>query len=76
MRANALVIIGAVIALLGLAALVMPVITTQDTKDLARIGDLKVQATESTPHVVPPALSIGALAIGLAVLGIGAYRRR
>jgi hypothetical protein len=75
-RMNAVTIFGAALALLGLIGLAIPVFTTQQTKDVAKIGDLKIQATESTSHVVPPLVAGGALAIGVVLLGVGFYRRR
>ncbi|MFX6234550.1 hypothetical protein ABTF60_18960 [Acinetobacter baumannii] len=75
-RMNAITIFGAALALLGLVGLAIPVFTTQQTKDVAKIGDLKIQATESTSHVVPPLVAGGALAVGIVLLGAGFYRRR
>jgi hypothetical protein len=48
------VIVGVIIALLGLLALAMPEFTTNETKNVVTFGDLKVQATEPTSHSVPP----------------------
>jgi len=73
---NGLMIIGAFLALLGLIGLAVPVFTTRETKDVARIGDLKVQATQDTAHAVPPLVSGGALVVGLVLMGAGFYRRR
>ncbi|MBN9526206.1 MAG: hypothetical protein J0H82_08390 [Alphaproteobacteria bacterium] len=73
---NAVTIFGAALALLGLIGLAIPVFTTQQTKDVAKIGDLKIQATESTSHVVPPLVAGGTLAVGIVLLGAGFYRRR
>ena len=73
---NGLMIIGAVLALLGLIGLAIPVFTTRETKDVARIGDLKVQATQDTAHVVPPLVSGGALVVGVVLMGAGFYRRQ
>lgn len=66
-----LVLIGAVLALLGLVGLAIPVFSTTQTKDVAKIGDLKIQANEETSHVVPPMLAGGALVIGLVLVGAG-----
>jgi hypothetical protein len=73
---NALTIAGAVLALLGLIALASPVFTTKETKDVAKVGDLKVQTTDETTHIVPPLVSGGALALGVVLIGAGLYRRR
>jgi hypothetical protein len=74
--ANVLVVIGAVLALLGIVGLAMPIFTTRDTKEVAKVGDLKLQTTEATQHVIPPVVSGGALAIGIVLLGAGLYQRR
>jgi hypothetical protein len=66
-----IVLIGAVVALLGLLGLAIPVFSTSQTKDVAKIGDLKIQANEETSHVVPPMLAGGALVIGLVLIGAG-----
>lgn len=75
-RMNAIMIFGAVLAILGVIGLAVPVFTTKQTKDVAKIGDLKIQATESTSHVVPPLVAGGVLAVGVVLLGAGFYRRR
>ena len=73
---NGLVIGGAILALLGLVGLAIPVLTTHETKEVARIGDLKLQTTEDRSFVVPPLASGGALVIGVILIGAGFYRKR
>jgi hypothetical protein len=73
---NGLVMGGAALAVLGLIGLAIPVFTTQETKEVAKIGDLKLQTTENTSHIVPPLLSEGALALGIVLIGAGLYMRR
>jgi len=72
---NSLMIAGLALALLGVAGLAVPVFTTEQTTDVARIGDLKLQTQESTAHTIPSLLSIGALALGVVLIGGGFYRR-
>lgn len=72
---NVLMICGALLALLGVAGLVSPMFTTHQTKDVASVGDLKVQTKEDTTHVVPPMVSGGALVLGLILIGGGFYKR-
>ena len=67
---------GAALVLLGLIALAIPVFWTQHTTDVARIGDLKVQATESQSHVIPPFVGGGALILGVVLIGAGFYQKR
>ena len=72
---NGLMIGGAVLVLLGLLGFAIPIFTTQQTKDVARIGDLKLQTTESTAHVIPPLISGGAIVLGVVLVGAGFYRK-
>jgi hypothetical protein len=71
-----IVIGGVSLALLGLAGTAMPVFTTEQTKDVVKIGDLKIQAQEQTSHVIPPMLSGGAILIGALMIVGGFYSRR
>jgi len=73
---NGLTIAGAALILLGLVGFAIPIFTTQQTKEVARVGDLKLQATESTSHVIPPIVSGGALVLGLVLIGAGLYQKR
>jgi hypothetical protein len=73
---NGVMMSGAALAILGLIGLAIPVFTTQQTKEVAKIGDLKIQTTENESHVVPPMLAGGALALGVILVGAGLYRRR
>ena len=68
--------LGAFIALLGVLGLAIPVFTTSQTRDVASLGDIKIQSTEQSTHVVPMALSAGGLLLGLALIGAGVYTRR
>jgi len=73
---RSLIIFGAVLILLGVLGLAIPVFNTEQTKDVAKVGDLKLQTHESTTHVVPTAVSAAALGLGIVVMGAGFYRRR
>jgi hypothetical protein len=66
---------GAVLVLLGLLGFAVPFFTTQQTKDVATIGDLKLQTTESRSFAIPPLVSGGALVLGVVLIGAGVYRR-
>ncbi len=72
---NALTGGGAVLVILGGLGLAIPMFTTHQTTDVAKIGDLKLQATESHSYVVPPLLSGGALVLGAVLIGAGFYRK-
>ncbi len=73
---NGLLIAGAVAALLGIAAIAVPVFTTERNKEVLKIGDLKVTARQETAHVIPPFVGPGALAIGLVLMGAAFVVRR
>ncbi len=72
---NVLMIAGAVLILLGLLGFAIPMITARQTKDVARIGDLRIQTTESTTYAVPPFLSGGAVVLGVVLIGAGFYQK-
>lgn len=75
-RVRGLVFAGIVLAVLGLAGIAMPVFTTEHTKNLAKVGDLKLQTTEEATHVIPPILSQGLLALGAVLIGAGLFLNR
>ena len=67
---------GALLALLGILGLAIPAFTTSRTKEVAKLGSLKIQTTEQSTHVIPQALSVGVLVLGVILIGAGAYSRR
>ncbi|OFX10578.1 MAG: hypothetical protein A2516_09055 [Alphaproteobacteria bacterium RIFOXYD12_FULL_60_8] len=69
-------IIGAVIAILGIAGFMSPIFVTHQTEDVAEIGDLTIQTQEDTSHVISPALAGGTLVFGIVLMGIGLVRNR
>ena len=73
---KSIVWLGGLLALLGILGLAIPVFTTSQTKDVVKLGDLKIQSTEQSTHVVPQALSAGALVLGIVLVGAGLYQRR
>ena len=73
---SGLMIGGAVLVLLGLLAFAIPVYTTQQTTEVARIGDLKLQTTENRSYVIPPFVGGGALVLGIVLIGAGFFQRR
>jgi hypothetical protein len=75
MSRSPLIIGGAILVALGLVGFAMPILTTQQTKEVARVGDLKLQTTENTSYVVPPLLSGGVLVLGVVLIGAGLYRK-
>jgi hypothetical protein len=67
---------GALLALLGILGLAIPAFTSSQTKDIVKLGDIKVQTTERSTHVIPQALSVGALVLGVILMGAGVYAKR
>jgi len=72
---NIVVIVGALLVLVGVAGLAMPVFNTTQNQEVAHIGDLHVDAKESTTHFIPPLVSGGALALGIILVAGGLFRR-
>jgi hypothetical protein len=76
MGRSSITIFGAILVLVGLIAFAIPVFTTQQTEDVVRLGDLKVQATQQTSHEIPPLVSGGALVLGVVLIGAGVWLGR
>ena len=70
-----IVMIGAILALLGLLAIASPVFTTNQTKNVVTLGDLKIQANEPTSHAIPLILSGASLIVGLVLVAGGLYQK-
>ena len=67
---------GALLALLGIIGLAIPVFTTSHTEDVAKLGDIKVQSTQQSTHIIPQVLSGGVLALGVILIGAGVLQKR
>ena len=72
---NRLAMSGMALVLLGILGLAIPQFTTQKTEEVARIGELKLQATDTDTHRISPYLSGGVIIIGLILVG-GALLKR
>jgi len=72
---KSVLIIGVLLAILGIVGLAIPVFTTTQTKDVAKLGDVKVQSREQTSHAIPPLLSGGVLVLGVVLIGVGALSK-
>ena len=64
-----------ILVLLGVLGLAVSYFTTSETKDLVKVSDLKLQTTESTPHVIPPMAAGGVLILGVLLLGAGFFKK-
>ncbi len=73
---SGLILGGVVLVLLGLLGFAIPMFTTQQTRDVAKVGDLKLQTTDSTSYVIPPYVSGGAVVLGVVLIGAGFFQRR
>ena len=62
--------------LLGALGFAVPYFTTQQTREVARVGDLKLQTTETTGYTIPPLVSGAAVGLGVLLLGFGLTQRR
>ena len=68
---KSIVILGAAVALIGLIAFAIPSFSTEQTRNVVDLGDLKVQAKTQETHVVPPIVSEGAIVLGVLLIGAG-----
>jgi hypothetical protein len=68
--------LGALLVLLGFLGLAIPRFTTSQTTDLASVGDIKIQNTTISHHMVSQPLTIAALLLGITLFGAGAYYAR
>ena len=71
-----LALFGAVLVLLGGLGLAIPVFSTQETHDVLKMGELKIQTTESHWYTVPPLAAGGVLVLGGVLLVMGYARRK
>lgn len=76
MQKNPLLIAGMVIAVLGFLAFALGgfSITQRETK--LQVGDLKVTAETQRNFPIPPIVSIGAIVIGVVLIGAAVMRNR
>jgi len=73
---NGLLIVGMILVVAGILGFAIPVFETQDTEEVARIGDLTLQSTEETQHRIPSILSGGVLVLGIVLVGTSLYQKR
>lgn len=68
-------IIGLILVGLGILGFLVPAFTTKENKEVARVGDVQLNAKENETHVIPPILAGGVLVIGVVLLGAGVMKR-
>ena len=66
-----LALFGAVLMVAGGLGLAIPVFSTHETRDVLKVGELKIQTTETRWYVVPPIAAGGVLVPGAVLLGLG-----
>jgi len=71
-----IMVAGALLVIFGIVGFAVPVFTTEETRDVVKIGELKVQTQENTPHGIPPLVSAGAVILGIILIGSGRFGRR
>ncbi len=70
-----LMAVGVLLVVLGVLGLAIPYFTTSHTSDVARLGDVKLQTTETESHDIPPLAAGGVLVVGVLLLGAGFFRK-
>jgi hypothetical protein len=70
-----LVVIGIVLALIGVVALTYPAFTTTETKNVANVGPVQINKNEEQTHVIPPIASGIVLALGIGLIAGGLLQR-
>jgi hypothetical protein len=73
---KSIVVFGAIIALLGIIAFAIPSFNTHETQEVAKLGDLKLQANTEQTHFIPPILSEGMILLGVLIIGAGVLTNR
>lgn len=68
--------LGVFVALVAVLGLAIPAFTTSETRNLASVGNVKIQSTEQSTHVIPMALSVSLLVLGVVLIGAGVYEKR
>jgi hypothetical protein len=72
---NPLIIAGVIIALLGFVAFAIGGFSFHQQETKLQVGDVKVTADTERHVPIPPVVSIGAIVVGLVLVGFGAMRR-
>jgi hypothetical protein len=73
---NGLMVAGAALALLAVVGFAIPIFTTQQTNEVARVGGLKLQSTETASHTIPPIASGGGVVLGVVLMAASARQQR
>jgi hypothetical protein len=73
---NPLLVAGIVIAVLGFIAFAIGGFSFHQQETKLQVGDLKVTADTQRNVPIPPVVSIGAIVIGIVLVGLGAMRGR
>ncbi len=66
---------GMVLLILGVVGLAIPYFTTSQTKDIAQVGDVKLQTSQSTGHTIPPMVAGAVAILGGLLLAAGFFKK-
>ena len=72
---NKLAIIGLILVGLGIVGFAVPAFQTRETKDVAHVGDVHLEANVNETHSIPPLAAGGVLVLGVVLLGAGMMKR-
>ncbi len=72
---NPLLIAGIVIALLGFVAFAIGGFSFHQQETKLQVGDVKITADTQHNVPIPPVVSLGAIVVGVVLIGFGAMRR-
>ena len=73
---NMLMIAGTLLALLGIAGLAFPTLTTEQAGNVVRVGNLRIEMQENNTLVIPTLFSGGALVFGIVLISGGFCRKQ
>lgn len=71
-----LMVAGATLMLLGMLAIAVPVVTTQESTDIIKLDGSKLVVKEETPHVIPPYVGWAAFGFGAMLVVAGLFKQR
>ncbi len=74
MKRSTIVVIGLIVALLGVAGLIIERVPYDEDEATLRVGELEASASVEEEAEIPPVLAGGVLVLGLGIAGYGVAR--